>query len=128
MTTKTFTLEFAETPKSLNTTGARGGPGGVPWGYIAEKRKWEGNFQIRLMTEKVPRKLTSVRASAALTFPSRRRRDEGNYRFMLEKALGDTLVSGGWLEDDTPDAFVFEGVRFAEPGPALTVVTLEVSQ
>jgi hypothetical protein len=119
----TFTLVFHETPKSLNRTAKS------QWPFIREKKKWEGNFQIRLMTEKVPRHLKGVVASAVLTFPSVRRRDEGNFRFMLEKALGDTLVGGGWLEDDTPENFRFERCLFEpERGDALTVVTLEVEQ
>lgn len=127
--TETYDLVLRETPKSLNSTGARGGDGRVPWAYIKEKQRWEGNFQIRLLTEKVPRHLKRVEASAVLTFPSKRRRDEGNFRFMLEKALGDTLVGGGWLEDDTPDGYSFGRLTFAEErGPAMTVVRLEVER
>ena len=49
-----------------------------------------------------------------LRFPARRRRDSGNYRVMLEKALGDALVEGGWLPDDTPEHYEFGGVTFTE--------------
>lgn len=118
----TYSLTFHETPKSLNRTAKS------QWPYIRQKKLWEGNFQVRLLTEKVPRHLSRVVASAALTFPSIRRRDEGNFRFMLEKALGDTLVGGGWLEDDTPEHFRFERVVFEpERGKALTIVTLETT-
>lgn len=121
-----FTLTFHETPKSLNrSTG--GGKAGVPWPYIKEKTKWEGNFQIALMVEQVPRRLSRATATARLRFPSNRKRDEGNFRFILEKALGDTLVGGGWLPEDTPDHYSFGEVTFdSERGKALTVVTLEV--
>jgi hypothetical protein len=47
-----------------------------------------------------------------MTFPDRRRRDEGNFRFFLEKALGDALVSGGWLADDDGARFSFGSVAF----------------
>lgn len=48
-----------------------------------------------------------VEVSAILLVPDRRRRDEGNFRTPLEKALGDALVNGGWLPDDTPQHFRF---------------------
>lgn len=28
-------------------------------------------------------------------------RDQGNFRWFLEKCVGDTMVNGGWLEEDT---------------------------
>ena len=44
-----------------------------------------------------------------MTFPTRIRRDQGNYRFLTEKALGDALVMGGWLRDDSWEFFEFGG-------------------
>jgi hypothetical protein len=44
------------------------------------------------------------------TFPDRTRRDQGNHRFMLEKAMGDALVAGGWLEDDDWSRYEFGGL------------------
>ena len=77
------------------------------------------------MASGVPRGQSSVYASAELTFPTKRRRDEGNYRTPLEKALGDVLVSGRWLTDDTPDHYRFGGVVFSSTaGPHNTVLTL----
>lgn len=53
-----------------------------------------------------------VDVTATLIVPDRRRRDEGNFRTPLEKALGDALVAGGWLPDDTPDHYRFGAVAF----------------
>lgn len=69
-----------------------------------------------------------VRASAVLRFPKRRRRDEGNFRAPLEKALGDALQHRGIIADDTPDHFTFGELTFdPEPGPSRTTITMEVS-
>ncbi|HEX4305299.1 MAG TPA: hypothetical protein VHZ54_04630 [Solirubrobacterales bacterium] len=43
---------------------------------------------------------------------------------MLEKALGDALVEGGWLADDTPDHYRFGAVDFAKAAVAATALTL----
>src|SRR5947207_1933958 len=74
-----------------------------------------------LLAEQLPRRLERVEASAVLTFPTRRRRDEGNYRALLEKALGDALVEGRWLVDDTPERFTFGTVSFAEGQPRTAI-------
>ena len=66
-----------------------------------------------------------VTAWAELRFQTRRRRDQGNYRTPLEKALGDALVNGGWIPDDTPDHFRFERLEIAtDPGEPTTWITL----
>jgi hypothetical protein len=44
------------------------------------------------------------------TFPDRHRRDQGNHRFMVEKAMGDALTTGGYLEDDDWSRYEFGGL------------------
>ena len=81
---------------------------------------------LSLMASDLPRSVSSVQASALLVFPSRRRRDEGNFRTPLEKALGDALTQARWIEDDTPDQYRFDRLLFAPtPGTTATVITLE---
>ena len=46
-----------------------------------------------------------------ITVPDRKRRDQGNHRFLLEKALGDALVAGGWLDDDDWARYEFGGLQ-----------------
>lgn len=78
------------------------------------------------MAKRVPRGLVKVEVSAVLTFPTNRRRDEGNYRTPLEKCIGDALVNGGWLRDDTPDAFTFGRVKFEVGDAPETRLILDV--
>jgi len=78
------------------------------------------------MEQRVPRGLKQVRATATLRFKQRRRRDEGNHRVILEKSLGDALVAGGWLSDDTPDLYSFGAVElFAPVDRPETIVVLD---
>lgn len=124
--TDVYELQLPDVPPSLNVVGSRGRS---HWPYTNAKKKWEGIIGIGLMVAKVPRGLQRVEASAVLTFPSKRKRDEGNFRTLLEKALGDILVSGGWLDDDTPEAFTFRELSFAdEKGEKLTLIRLEVTR
>jgi hypothetical protein len=107
----------ADVPPSLNVLGASSG-----WRQFARKKKaWQAQIELLLMAGKLPRGLAHVYVTAELRFPSKRRRDEGNYRVMLEKATGDALVNGGWLADDTPEQYRFGTVEFdQEAGAAET--------
>lgn len=113
------TLLIDSTPPSLNAIAGRGNR----WAFSRAKRQWQSDLATLLMVRAVPRGLIRVEASAVLTFPTRRRRDEGNFRVLLEKALGDALVEGGWLPDDTPEHFTFGAVTFAL-GHSRTAVAL----
>lgn len=120
-----YELSLPDVPPSLNRVGSRGKS---HWPYTNAKKKWEGMFFIALLEVKVPKGLLTVDASAVLRFKSKRRRDEGNFRMLLEKALGDILVTGGWLQEDTPDFYAFNSVEFSEEtGDPLTLVTLQVN-
>lgn len=78
------------------------------------------------MEQRVPRGLSSVTATATIRFKQRRRRDEGNFRVILEKAFGDALVAGGWLADDTADLYRFGEVKLRAPVPKPeTIVVLD---
>jgi hypothetical protein len=113
---------ISDTPPSLNVIAGRGSR----FAFAKAKRRWQTDLGLLLMAEALPRGLDRVEASAVLSFPTRRRRDEGNFRALLEKALGDALVEGGWLPDDTPDRFRFGAVTFAT-GPARTELQLRVA-
>jgi len=105
------TLSIPGTPPSLNAVGFHS-----HWtaGRKA-KQDWERWLQIALLEQRVPKGLKSVSATATLRFKQRRRRDEGNHRALLEKALGDVLQSGGYLPDDTPDLYRFGRVELLAP-------------
>lgn len=116
-------LSYDDVPPSLNRMGTRGSH----WTVTRTKTRWQDIFEQLLMASGLERGQGRVRATASLRLPVRRKRDEGNYRWLLEKALGDALVNGRWLLDDTPDYFTFGAVTFEEPGPPRTTVTLEVA-
>lgn len=114
-------LRLPGTPPSFNKVGHSGNR----WAWSREVKKWKGYCMIGLLEARVPKTLAFVRASAVCHFTTNRKRDEGNYRTILEKALGDALQLG-WLDDDDPDHFEFGRVRFGEKSnPPLTVVRLE---
>jgi hypothetical protein len=114
-------LDIPGTPKSFNAVGLHS-----HWSVGRNlKQKWQSNIETALMVAAVPRGLGSVLVSGRLEFPQRRRRDEGNFRTILEKACGDALVNGGWLEDDTPELYRFGGLELAAPFPrARTLLTI----
>ena len=115
----TTRIWIGATPPSLNVIAGRGSR----FAFTNAKKQWERDLGILLMAERLPRGLARVEASAVLTFSTRRRRDTGNYRALLEKALGDCLTAGGWLPDDTPEHYDFGALTFAE-GAARTTVEL----
>lgn len=90
-------LEHLGAPPSLNV----GGSGSNHFAYQQSKHDWQGLFVDLLTRSCLPRGLAAVSAEAQLCFPDRIRRDQGNFRYLIEKALGDALVDGGWLTDDS---------------------------
>lgn len=91
-------------PPSLNALGS-----GNQFAYRAMKEAWEG-LLVSLITASDLGKCERVVVEGEITFPDQRRRDQGNHRFLLEKALGDALVAGGWLEDDDWSRYEFGGL------------------
>jgi hypothetical protein len=122
----TYTIRLYGTPTSLNTLMH------AHWRKMRNAKKTiQAEMETLLMAESVPRNLSHVSATADLYFKQGgKRRDEGNFRFLLEKALGDALDNGGWITDDTPDYFDFGEVRLHD-GPReqpYTLVHLEVTR
>lgn len=118
-------LYYDDVPPSLNTIGTRSDH----WAVGKAKGRWQGIMEVLLLGSRLPRRQDVVHATASLRFPTRRIRDEGNFRWMLEKALGDALVVGGWLEGDDADRFTFGELTFEdEPGPPRTTVLLNTSR
>lgn len=108
-------LQIGGTPPSFNAaTFGRG----AHWSKVRKhKLDWEQWLQFALLERRVPKHVLRVEASAVLCFTTSARRDEGNFRVLLEKALGDVLQTGGWLTDDTPDRYEFNHVLFQSPAP-----------
>ena len=127
--TERVSLSIPATPPSFNAVGYR-----THWAVgRRHKQQWEQWLSIALMEQRVPPGLNSVKATATIRFKQRRRRDEGNHRVLLEKALGDVLVGdpevwpgGRWLPDDTPEHYRFGAVElFAPVDRPETIVVLD---
>ncbi len=121
---RVVTLVVADVPPSLNRIHSRN------WRvFYRHKKKWQGAFEGELLAASVPRGLSHVHAEADLRFRTRQRRDEGNFRWMLEKGLGDALSNGRWIADDTPEFFTTGALTFeATPGSSQTLVRLYIWQ
>jgi hypothetical protein len=117
-----YLLDLPGTPPSFNKVGLHS-----HWTQGRKaKQDWQGMIETMLMVEKVPRGMSSVAASAELHFKQKRKRDEGNFRTILEKACGDALVRGGWLTDDQPEFYRFGAVEMRAPYEvANTIIRLD---
>lgn len=65
--------------------------------FNALKAAWQLVFSEELVASGLPRDtLGAVTVEGRIGFPTLIERDEGNFRWMIEKALGDALVLGFW--------------------------------
>jgi hypothetical protein len=91
-----YAAQHLGAPPSLN----EGGSGMDRMAFQSLKKAWQAAFMVELKASGLPRDLAAVQVEARVGFATRAKRDEGNHRWMIEKALGDALVEGGWLPDD----------------------------
>lgn len=85
---------------------------GEHWSRTARRRKDQKSDVRTLLLAEGFQPTAAVRAEAVAMTRSSTRKDEGNFRSELEKVVGDALVQGGWLPDDTPEHFRFGAVEF----------------
>lgn len=115
-------------PPSSNSKTGLGGRS--HWSVQAKtKGEWEGIFCMLLLAARLPKKLESVRAYPEIHFKTKAKRDGDNYYFPISKPLGDALVKGGWLPDDTPEFYNCERVHVLigeEPPAPLVTSWIEV--
>jgi hypothetical protein len=111
-------------PPSMNVHGS----GANRFEFQRQKHQWQDLF-VRLLRESgLPTGLGHVLAEGQACFPDRIERDQGNHRFMVEKALGDALVEGGWLEKDDWTRYEFGRLRHAyDKGQAWLALTIHPS-
>lgn len=113
-------IGHAGAPPSMNILGS-----GNRFVYQAHKKAWQEALTVLLERADLPRPLQRIVAEGEATFPDRRKRDEGNHRFFLEKALGDALTAGGWLPSDSWEYYRFGGLEAAyEPQVSRTRLLL----
>jgi hypothetical protein len=89
-------------PPSLNVLGS-----GNVFAFQAIKKSLMAALIEGLELADLQRPVARVLVEGECTFPDRKKRDQGNHRALLEKALGDALVEGGWLADDTWEQYEF---------------------
>lgn len=107
-------------PPSINPLGS-----GDPRIWQGVKERWSEVLREALEASELPRGLFGVFVEGEAVFPTRAGRDQGNFRIILEKALGDVLAAGGWIADDTWDRYEFGNlVQRVEAGVSATRLML----
>jgi hypothetical protein len=89
-------------PPSLNVLGS-----GNVFAFQAIKKSLSEALRQGIEQTDLARPVARVLVEGECTFPDRKKRDQGNHRALLEKALGDTLTEGGWLVDDDWSRYEF---------------------
>ena len=114
-------IQIHATPPSFNSTRY------AHWRKVKRATdEWAMRILVEIQKARIPRGVERVQAEALMRFPTRRRRDEGNFRVTIEKALGDVLVAQRIIPDDTRDRYRFLSVDFVEkPGPNWTRIDIE---
>lgn len=120
---QTVVLTYDDVPPSFNKINPASGAGGKA--YHRHKSRWEGIVAMLFMAERIPRRLKRVEVSVTMRFRTGHARDLGNFRVLIEKAAGDGLKKGGWLEDDDSERYSFTDIAFEEKGPNRTTLTVK---
>lgn len=112
-------------PASFNVLSSGQGSGNAMV-YANLKSKWQEFLGAALDASGLPKNLAKVYAEGEITFPDRRDdRDQGNFRVVIEKALGDALEERGyiWRDDWTRYEFGQLTMRIS-PGESATRIVL----
>jgi hypothetical protein len=111
-----YAQEHLGQPTSFNALGS-----GSVFAYQAMLKGWKDALTLALEASGLPRGLGGVLVEGVAVFPDRRKRDQGNHRVIVEKALGDALVDGGWLADDRWEMYEFGNLQqFYDKGTSAT--------
>lgn len=89
-------------------------------------KTWRAILTTALAETSLPRPSERILAEGEITFPDYREdRDQGNFRVIIEKALGDALEAGGWLSNDDWSRYEFGNLTCrVVPGESATRLTL----
>lgn len=71
---------------------------GDRFAYQTMKQMWQEQWIYLLERTDFPRGLGFIRAEGTITFGDRSHRDQGNFRFMIEKSLGDALQEARYFK------------------------------
>jgi hypothetical protein len=110
-------------PPSFNVWSGQGSTGTMA--YKGLKDQWQ-KLLLGLLLESPLGRMTRVYVEGEITFPDAKSdRDQGNFRVLIEKALGDALVEGGYIRDDGWDQYQFGQLLMRlEPGESATRLML----
>lgn len=111
-------------PPSLNRVGSRGNAAGAYWPFKRAKDEWQ--LAIANGVGYADRVYRRAWVRAYVWHTTNRRRDEGNYRVLLEKAAGDALVARRWIADDVAGVYSFERVHLDVGDRERTLFVVEV--
>lgn len=107
-------------PESFNAMAGRN-----PEVYRGAVRQWATVLGPLLRASDLPMGLGRVVVEGVVSFGDDHDRDQGNHRVIIEKALGDALVRGGYLVADTWKRYEFGDLQRAdEPGVGRTRLML----
>lgn len=110
-------------PASFNVWSGSGTSG--TQAYLGVKDTWQAILTKQLEASGLPKGLGKVYVEGEIVFPDPGERDQGNFRVIVEKALGDALEAGGWLEKDDWSRYEFGQLSMrVEPGVSATRLTL----
>lgn len=113
-------IEHFGEPPSFNVSAGRN-----PNVYRAELDHWKALLFDLLSASELPRGCARILAEGEAVFPTAAKRDQGNFRVTLEKALGDALQEGGWLPDDSWSHYEFGNLTYRYlPGRSATRLAL----
>jgi hypothetical protein len=108
-------------PPSLNV----GGSGQNHFTYQNTKKAWQAIMEKKLAETGLPRGLGRITVEGEMCFGDRADRDQGNFRYLVEKALGDMLEDQGYLENDAWARYEFGNLKYRyEKGVAYTKLML----
>lgn len=100
-------LELAYVPPSLNEVASKGGH----WKWTKAKRAAH-DVMVPALEACGLGAVAGVYVEGEVTFPTRVKRDQGNYRSTLEKFLGDALQLAGILADDDWASYEFGDLAY----------------
>ena len=111
-------------PESFNVLASGKGSGNAMV-YASLKERWQG-FLLDLLADSGLQPQERIYVEGEITFPDNRDdRDQGNFRVVIEKALGDALQEGGYLVRDDWSRYEFGGLTMkVEPGVSATRLML----
>lgn len=111
-------------PASFNVWSGQGD--GNAMAYMGVKKAWQSIFEKLLSESDLPTGLGGVYVEGEITFPEYREdRDQGNFRVIIEKALGDALQDGRYISNDNWTRYEFGQLTMRiHPGESATRLTI----